>query len=1730
MTPDNFYFQLRKHFNSSQIKVLVPAIMQEPLVWNYVSKNLSELLENPLFADVSQWTPERLGLFALGYLREDNSSLAKANQKAVQMMNMAEKPVQVVFSLAQAIAIILCNIDRTSQKQEKRYLLDLDKNDFALDKNGWKAVYACIPIEKLTLKNSPLEMAIHCALCQPIEEEKLAFLISEFVKEADYTEKATTLQLISLSGRKSLMQQVANNMIENTKQKISIGLNEIPNLRSLAMIYQAAGKTDEAISILNTCTEELGKAQTNIGEQQESVENDHTTVFYDDGDDGINTDLKTLKVLQENGNIADAGNLILGITAKLIERAASGKSVVHIPQYILDSNPTLLINQLQELGQDQDALQVALLFLKYRPTDVRLLTAISILLESLGDYSNAALYAEIVASLDPEEKQFQYRMANLFGAMNDWEASYQTWKQVLTDKDEMEEIPLLGLANAALHTNREDEVQIATQKVIEKNSNCAEAYRIRGKSFIQTGKISEAIDTFNNAVLLNADDQDSWLALASAYASTGEEGTSVEVLRKACTANPESVEINYALADALLNTGEPSEAIPFLKKCVNLAPKHSDTALKLGRTLGSLGNYAEAEQILKNAFQKWPTDLSIAKELSKVLINSNKKIEAVKPLEVVTNSQNASIDDLMTYADCLLVGETPLYLKQSEPGEEVLNRAIAALKRVLASDKSNQKAIMLAGEAFLSLGEPKLAKDLYLQVIDQTQKKGISFNSPRMKTGLGLACMQLGDNETAIALLQDASSLESENIFLLQKLAEAYEQVKLGNDAAQAAECALKLEPKNINNLNWYARLAERLGKFDESIHAHETAAEMESNNPSHALEAARLLIQQGDSEHARTWLEKAIQMEVLSPEDYRNAAYCFLRLQDTQLGFDCLEKAVVSSNAPSADMVLELSILTRSLYGDEKALHVLQKGMKELPEARSLLTFQADLYHALHHDQEALASLEKAKQINIDDRVLEKIAQIGTDGLFNSPLSDPLDSDEGIDIRMAALYIHQGNLKGGLEILEGLLKQNPDNLLLRTKAIETAYSLLDFDKVEELSISERPETSEIGTDQLPLWIEYLSLLTEIALHKNKDVEASLILNDLISIDPKSARVKALQARLLNRKGDTTIAKMAFQDADQSSRIEWKVLSKDDAWLSGLSTISCSSWLADAALELGYLSYAWNESEKASNNQKGSLKNILQVIKIIVNAAYTDRLRNELFVITNSVSPAILEDGIGKLENANEEAKSIGRNSAIEEWYTIGKAILHPIPANVHAMLQYQPSPETAIYHVAVLRWINNHANALEICEKFDNDPNIQLNKALCNYPTNIEEGGRSIAKAISLAPGQPLNFVLASIISAEKKNQKSAYSDIEAALKIWQDEPEWLFMAAKYADDLGNSELAIEMYKKSALFENGSGKYVLAYGNALLDAGKAAEAVEFLEPHVGQYTNDQEIRISLGTAYLKSGKLEEAATIVRKLIEDNCATSDCYMLISQLAYRECKDDEAIVAAHKAVNLNPKDKAAIYFLVQLLRTLDKPVEALSNLEQHLKEVEGEPEFDLLHAELVYEVDGAHAALPLIEEINKVNNKSLNVLKLMAKVWNECGETEKFIQAAQEGLKINPADTDLNLWLGKSQSKTGQLDQAVQYYSTVIQQKPENIEAYLDLAALFQKRREEIQAVQVLQKAIEAFPQDHRPYYEAGLILREMKDFPGAEVMLRRAAELSPADLQIRRQLGAIIALNLVHQV
>lgn len=1729
MTPENVFLQFSKHLSASDLSVLIPALRQDPVIWEFVLNNLETLLENPLFSQLEQWTPERLGLYALGFLRNGDAPVEKARQKALTIEKTMEKPITRVTGFLEAAAIAFSAFEtETRQEMQMKGISKLySRPDIQLDDQGWKTVVACLPFEVTQIEEIALEHRLHSILCQPMAEEELSVHISKSILNLETVRQIEMLRFLARSGRKNLVKLVADQVSFDQPGEKRIDLFSVNDARQKALIFQAAGDTEKASELLGESILLLDHYKQQISEQQTAMQKGEQTSFSDAGDDGISDELAMFNQALSFGDLANAREHGQTICTMFVARAATEKGISRTPEYLLDADPKVFISQLQDIGLDQDALQTAFLFLKERPTDCELLVTTSYLLESLGDLSSAIAYAEIAAALEPNSKEQQKRIAKLYANANDYEGSYKHWHHLSEDCAEDDVETWLGLAESALQTGRFEDTVHGCQTLLKSDPENSKAHYFLALGLCNTGSLEQSMEHLNTAVYLDPENQDAWLRLAEGYESLGENSAALDTLRKASLSNPESIEINYSLADGLLNTGSPSEALHYLEKCANLAPRVPDTAVKLGKTLSSLGKYDEAEQILTGAFQKWPENAEVASLYADVLIASGKKTSAIKPMEVYIHNAGSTAKQLMRYTDCLLDIEKPAYKQALLIKQANLSKGIAALERLLSIEPENSTAKMVLAEAVLVNGEAAFAKKLYEKLLEN-RNDHIQLHS-RINTGLGLACMNLGEYETAIAIFQESSQDMHEDLFLHQKLAEAFEKVNLEDEAMQTAEYALRIAPADIENLGWYASLAERLGKLNESISAFESAAELDPSNPVFALNTARLMIQNGERDAARMWLDNAIQNSAMTANDFQAAAYSYLRLQDAMSGYACLEKAVEGKQNTTPEMVLEFSALARSLFGDEKALQVLQKGLETVQATRQLLTYQADICHALKQDNQALELLQKAKTLK-NFEIGEEPGTAARNFLMTTSWMESLSSEKGINARIASMYFNQGKLAAGLDVLEGMLATEPDDLAIRTKAIEAAFNLLDFGKIDALLISDPDILKKMPPDNQPDVEDYLALLAEIALNRNHLDEASCLLEDLIAIDPSVSRVKVLQARILMHKGDEKVAQIAFQNSARSTTNDWKVLKKDEEWMAGLSTVVKAGWLSDAALELGNYDLAVRESEEACQAQPGSVLNLLRLIRAYAQAAYAARLRGELFVVHNAVDRGILDAASLKVTEAYNMAKVIRTDIDIDKWYTIAIAVLQPGPDTIHALLQYEPDCISAPFFAAVFRWINNHSNAIEVCNKFEQNPELMLHKALCFLPTDVEQGVKSIAKAFARNAQQPLYFAAAALLAEEAGDTASALSEMESALNIWNNEPEWFFMAARYADMLGQAQKSLELYQKSAQFDDGSGKYVLAYGYALIDAGQADTAVKVFDSVDSALKDKEELRIAIANAYLKSGNFSKAAEIAEGLINSGCASADCLILVSQLAYREGKDELSLEKAQQAVSIEPQNPAAIYYSVQLLRSLDRPVEALSRLEQHLQYVSDMPEFTLLHAELVYEVDGALSALPLAEQLDEVKNKSLRTVKLISRVFNECGLIEKFTKAALEGLKINPGDPDLNLWLGKSQSKTGQLDQAVQHYAEAIRQTPENAEAYLELADLYQKRREEVQSIHILRKAIEAFPEDYRAYHAAGNILKEMKDYAGAEAMLRRAAELEPTNLAIRRQLGAIIALNLVHQV
>jgi tetratricopeptide (TPR) repeat protein len=239
-------------------------------------------------------------------------------------------------------------------------------------------------------------------------------------------------------------------------------------------------------------------------------------------------------------------------------------------------------------------------------------------------------------------------------------------------------------------------------------------------------------------------------------------------------------------------------------------------------------------------------------------------------------------------------------------------------------------------------------------------------------------------------------------------------------------------------------------------------------------------------------------------------------------------------------------------------------------------------------------------------------------------------------------------------------------------------------------------------------------------------------------------------------------------------------------------------------------------------------------------------------------------------------------------------------------------------------------------------------------------------------------------------------------------------------------------------------------------------------------------------------------------------------------------DRKAMEFARDAEKIAPTSPEVRLLTAKILVTRGKDKDALTVLSKSMEELPGCLPLESEHARLIYKLQGAEAAVRILQPLAVKYPDSDQIISTYAAALAECGRPAEAEKAGLLALRLNPDKAEIHLLLGRLYSDAGQLDKSVHHLSESARLAPNQIDAYLDLGQVFTTRRDIQQALDAYQHAMQAAPEDHRAYYLAGLILRDSKDYPAAERMLRRAVALAPSDVNIRRQLGAIVALNLVH--
>jgi tetratricopeptide (TPR) repeat protein len=1344
--------------------------------------------------------------------------------------------------------------------------------------------------------------------------------------------------------------------------------------------------------------------------------------------------------------------------------------------------------------------------------------------------------SEKILSMDPDDQTAHGQLADAAAALQDYQTAIEHYNQ-------------------------------AIQLAPEENR----FWKALVKAQTQAGQGTEAFDTLRAASQALPDDGDIQLSLGEAYLSQAAPTLALPCLRRAAelVESPATTEqVAIRLGQTLFQLGRLSEARAVLEPLYGSAaglisgsaqsPAEGDLtrqtdpelAYIYARTLLGLQEAAKAIPILTNVVRERPADPQPCLDLAKALMQLGDQASGAKK----------AIPFLQR-----LLGIAPDGSESGYTGEVDAQPGVRAEARAILA------------EAYTALGDWDKAMEAYRKALEEPANRETNKQT-RLSLGLGLVALKLEQPEMAVAALQEAAQSEPLNDRIQRSLSDAYLTNGLANDAFQAAKTALDLAPSDINTLTWFIEQGQKIAEQpgfarqtvqSEMVRALKLALQQAPERADLLIRLGSLLFQMGERSDALDIFRKLADTDTatqrISLNELYQAAMTVQGIGDARLTVALLRKAISQAeSAPSlydpakdgislADLYQALMRAFEQLDDPESALQALEHALQLDKTRAEFHAHKADLLYKLGKFEAARDDLQEAlcqwpENASLHQRMGRTLKALG-------------------DLPAALLHAEQGI--ANLDEEQGVALHQELYLLAAGLAYATLHPRRAFAYLQ---------SAMLDTDPAYHRFENVIMRAEMALDAGEKEAAAEAVAEAEKQAPELPRVQAAAGRRAIREGK----------CDEGCSKCRKALKQYIKYLESLGGVTPATTKEQFLAEL----LAMGQAAIESRDWKEALSVFRQAVEMfpeeplahfklaqtIVLCAEDQALCQDLEIEKHAPGADCLLDPACQAFEANLQAAAAQAGSAeilqeggvLEKWdvemkrsvglcarrgHAIFKACLENAQALEYLLQTLIPEAEDIAALVMAYRRCGKKKEALKAVEvgwrPVFEGTDCRKDPLVITQTVLAEDDPQQALEMINQAwtdsnwmawvwPEPAMVQFLLAKTAFQAGVYPTALQAVQQALTTWPDEAGWQAFAAhihlkqKTSNRLQELAAATEHLAQATSLEPEKGKYHLALGQIYLESGQVQNAIQSLEQASRLEPENTDGWLALAKAQYLAGNLDQAALSAEHAIEQSEEPIEALLLRAEIALQTSNHRGALSRAQSVLRSKPENPQALYLLARALDGLNRPAEALAVLEKALPLYENPLPMQLERLRLIKRSQSLEAGLRALQELVTQNPKQAAYLALLAEWLSEAGKQEAAVQAArlalQEGLEglTSKERADLHTLIGLYMRKNGQLDQAIHHLSEAISEASDHLDAYLELGRVYQERREYQQALKVYQKAINLAGGDYRPYYQAGLVLKDSKDYMAAEAMLRRAAQLAPNEVSVHRLLGAVVALNLVH--
>lgn len=285
---------------------------------------------------------------------------------------------------------------------------------------------------------------------------------------------------------------------------------------------------------------------------------------------------------------------------------------------------------------------------------------------------------------------------------------------------------------------------------------------------------------------------------------------------------------------------------------------------------------------------------------------------------------------------------------------------------------------------------------------------------------------------------------------------------------------------------------------------------------------------------------------------------------------------------------------------------------------------------------------------------------------------------------------------------------------------------------------------------------------------------------------------------------------------------------------------------------------------------------------------------------------------------------------------------------------------------------------------------------------------------------------------------------------------------------------------------------------------------------------NDVSLMLATATSHHRAGRLGEAETIYKEILQKFPDNPDALQFYGLLEHHRNNSINAVELLKKAIAINPFSADYYVNLGAIYKHLGRLRDAI---ECYQVAIQLQPESAEAYNNLgnVYKeqgkIDMARVAFEKAVALKPGFFNALNNLGLIHQQNNEFDDAEKLYS---EAIEAEPGYAEAHNNLGNIQMAKGQLDEAIKSYNTALERNPNYMQAQFNLGNLYASQGKFEEAENYYRKVLKSNPNFYDALFHLAKIVYRHKKYEEVLELLEKAQQIKPHNPVIYHQIGLVL--------